>query len=152
MSEATSTPGNDQPVWSTEAVYTFVGDRLRELRKKRGLTQADVARLLSISPQQYQKYEDAHTKCSLATLIVLSENYGVPLSCLVPASQAVEQSAPPAPSVSERRPEPPLHDIPTEADLLARLVGAFVKLRDTEQKTRLVHLVEAIQSAHERNG
>jgi transcriptional regulator with XRE-family HTH domain len=125
------------------SVYAFVGYKLRELRKQRGLTQADVARLISISPQQYQKYEDAQTKCSLSTLIALSEHFDVPLSELLPKTIAVSTTAP-----AVKAPRQP--DIPTEADLLARLVGAFVKLRDTEQKTRLVQLVEAIQSSHER--
>jgi transcriptional regulator with XRE-family HTH domain len=141
------TSEKDDESWAEEpaSVYAFVGNRLRALRKQRGLTQADVARLISISPQQYQKYEDAQTKCSLSTLITLSEHYGVPLSALLPGTSAV---APPVPAAKPPR-EP---DIPTEADLLARLVGAFVKLRDTEEKTRLVQLVEAIQSSHERNG
>jgi transcriptional regulator with XRE-family HTH domain len=129
---------------SPESVYAFVGGRLRELRKQRGLTQADVARLISISPQQYQKYEDAQTKCSLSTLIALSEHFNVPLSDLLPKSIAIASPA----TVVRAQKQP---DIPTEADLLARLVGAFVKLRDTEQKTRLVQLVEAIQNSHERS-
>lgn len=123
--------------------YAYVGDRLRELRKKHGLTQAEVARRISVSPQQYQKYEDAQTKCSLTTLIALSEQFGVALSHLLPPEPST-----PAPEPAPR--SPVLADIPTEADLLARLVGAFVKLRDMEQKTRLVQLVEAIQSSHER--
>jgi transcriptional regulator with XRE-family HTH domain len=133
--------------WPSPAgsAYAYVGDRLRELRKRRGLTQADVARLISVSPQQYQKYEDAQTKCSLTTLITLSEHFDVPLADLLPPSQPVAAHAPAAAPL--QRP-----DIPVEADLLARLVGAFVKLRDTEQKTRLVQLVEAIQSSHERAG
>ncbi|MGL4237591.1 helix-turn-helix domain-containing protein [Tabrizicola sp.] len=125
------------------AAYAYVGDRLRELRKQSGLTQVEVARIISVSPQQYQKYEDAQSKCSLTTLIALSEHYDVALASLLPPTTLVAET-PPA--------EPPrkLPDIPTEADLLARLVGAFVKLRDTEQKTRFVQLVEAIQNSHDR--
>ena len=117
------------------SAYAFVGERLRELRKKHGMTQADVARVISVSPQQYQKYEDAQTKCSLTVLIALAENYAVDLNSLLPPVGG--SAATPTQ--------------PTEADLLARLVGSFVKLQDFDEKIRLVQLVEAIQVAHDKN-
>lgn len=123
--------------------YAIVGERLRVLRKKHGMTQADVARVIDVSPQQYQKYEDAQTKCSLTVLISLAEHYSVELDSLLPpvrresGHQTAANNAP-APSASE-------------ADLLARLVGAFVRLQDIDEKTRLVQLVEAIQVAHDKN-
>ncbi|MEL7184087.1 MAG: helix-turn-helix transcriptional regulator, partial [Pseudomonadota bacterium] len=46
-------------------VYVHVGQRLRALRQERGLTQAQAARIIEVSPQQYQKYEDARSRCSL---------------------------------------------------------------------------------------
>lgn len=123
--------------------YAFVGERLRELRKQNGMTQADVARIIDVSPQQYQKYEDAQTKCSLTVLIALAEHYGIDLNALLPPGRndsdqnmAANDDATPTTS---------------EADLLARLVGAFVKLQDFDEKRRLVQLVEAIQVAHDKN-
>jgi transcriptional regulator with XRE-family HTH domain len=139
----------EHQVANTGSVYAFVGHKLRELRKARGLTQADVARILAVSPQQYQKYEDGQTKCSLATLVALGDYYGVALNALLPQSDHAMDAQPPA-VVKAQQPPAQRPDIPTEADLLARLVGAFVKLQDTEQKTRLVQLVEAIQTSHER--
>lgn len=128
---------------TTDNPYAYVGDRLRKLRKGRGLTQSDVARIIEISPQQYQKYEDAQSKCSLTTLIALAEFYAVPLNALLPSIETKEE-----PDLQARR---NVADIPTEADLLARLVGSFVKLRDIGEKTRLVELVEAMQSSHDRS-
>jgi transcriptional regulator with XRE-family HTH domain len=125
------------------AVYAFVGDRLRDLRKRRGLTQVEMARIISVSPQQYQKYEDAKCKCSLTTLIAFSDHFEVPLASLLPSAEVAAPSPPELPKQA---------DIATDADLLARLVGAFVKLRGTEQKTRLVQLVEAIQNSNGSDG
>ncbi len=141
--EPTEADAPSSPGQSAGNAYAFVGDRLRALRKGRGLTQADVARVIAVSPQQYQKYEDAQSKCSLTTMIALAEFYAVPLSSMLPA--IAPETAEPGPV----RKNPA--DMPTEADLLARLVGSFVQLRDIGEKTRLVELVEAMQTAHSRS-
>lgn len=134
--------GEYRPKGSHSEAYKYVGHRMRELRKQHGLTQADVAEIVSVSPQQYQKYEDAQSKCSLTTLIKLAETYGVPLAALLPD----DPQSPPEPQM-------PANDAQelSEADLLARLVGAFVKLNDTNEKKRLVQLVEAIETAHAKS-
>ncbi|MEL6839817.1 MAG: helix-turn-helix transcriptional regulator [Pseudomonadota bacterium] len=122
---------------TTDDAYTHVGRALRGLRLEHGLTQAQAARIISVSPQQYQKYEDAQSKCSLNYLIALADHYGVSVNALLPRGE-VE-----APAV-QQKPE-----IATEADLLARLVTAFVRLDDPEEKLRFVQLVEAVGSAHD---
>ena len=109
-------------------VYKHVGRQLRAQRIGRGMTQAQVARLIDISPQQYQKYEESQSKCSLTSLSVLAEYYGVPLTSFFP--EEPEQK----PAVSE-------------ADLLARLVASFSQLDDTIEKLRIVQLIEAMLAA-----
>ncbi len=111
-----------------EDVYDHVGRQLRAHRVGKGMTQAQVARLIDISPQQYQKYEDAQSKCSLTNLMVLADHYRVPLSEFLP-----EESVRPAEA--------------NEADLLARLVAAYSRLGTPNEKLRLVQLVEAMQEA-----
>ncbi|MES0863673.1 helix-turn-helix transcriptional regulator [Ruegeria sp. SCPT10] len=123
---------------SSEDVYGHVGQRLRGLRSEKRMTQAEVARLLEISPQQYQKYEDAQSKCSLPYLMKLAAFYQVPIESLLPQSES-----------SANMPSPTA-EIPVEADLLARLVSSFVKLSDVNEKLRLVQLVEAIVSAEQK--
>ncbi|MEM6742093.1 MAG: helix-turn-helix transcriptional regulator, partial [Pseudomonadota bacterium] len=48
-----------------DETYEHVGRKLREFRVARKMTQAQVAKIIEVSPQQYQKYEDAQSKCSL---------------------------------------------------------------------------------------
>ena len=113
-------------------VYAHVGQQLRQLRMEHGMTQAQAAQIISVSPQQYQKYEDAQSKCSLNYLTVLADHFGTSLGRFLPAEPEIE--------VTPAKPE----SAGNEADLLARLVTAFVQLNDGDEKLRLVQLVEAI--------
>lgn len=109
----------------TDRIYDHVGGQLRAQRIGRGLTQAQIAKIIDISPQQYQKYEDAQSKCSLTSLEILAEYYGVTLTSFLP-----EETSNPT--------------VINEADLLARLVSAYSILNNTNEKLRLVQLVEAM--------
>lgn len=120
-------------------VYQHVGRRLRELRISHGATQAEVAKVIDVSPQQYQKYEDAQSRCSLPYLITLSKHFEVHITDILP----VEESEP-----AESR---KLNPIQAEADMLAQLVSAFVKLSDINSKLRLVQLVEAIVASEDKD-
>ncbi len=121
----------------TEDVYVHVGQQLRQLRMEHGMTQAQTAQIIAVSPQQYQKYEDAQSKCSLNNLMILANRFGTSLERFLPAGPESKQPPP--------RPAP----VESEADLLARLVTAFVRLSDGDEKLRLVQLVEAIGLAKE---
>ena len=137
MSNAIQFPGHEDP--SEPDVYAHVGRRLRELRVARGDTQAEIAKVISVSPQQYQKYEDAQSRCSLPYLMTLADHFGVHLTDILPVEN------------SQRSSESAVDPIHTEADLLARLVSSFVKLSDMNEKLRLVQLVEAIVSAEDKD-
>lgn len=58
-------------------------DRLKELRKKNNLTQADLAKFLGISESAYGYYEQGRNEPSLSTIKVLSKKYGVSTSYLL---------------------------------------------------------------------
>lgn len=122
----------------TSDAYVYVGRKLRELRVKCQKTQADIASVISVSPQQYQKYEDAQSKCSLTNLFALADHYGVHINELLPV-EAQNHAA-----------SAGFKDMANEADLLARLVSSFVKMAEPNEKLRLVQLVEAIVSAQEK--
>lgn len=128
-----------QQVKPTAQVYEHLGRNLRRLRTENGLTQADVARIINVSPQQYQKYEDAQSKCSLTYVIDLANHYGVHVNSILPVD-APSQDTPPIEA-----------QLPKEADLLARLVSSFVQISDGEERLRLVQLVEAMVSAHKKS-
>lgn len=112
------------------------------------MTQAQVATLLGVSPQQYQKYEDAQTKCSLAALLTLAGHYGVPIETIID-SEGLGTSGE-RPSLADLL----KMDIDTaaidseEQELLARLVTAYLNIPDSFEKERLVELLEAVRSAH----
>ncbi len=128
------------PELENRAVYAHVGQRLRELRVSNGLTQAEIAKVINVSPQQYQKYEDAQSRCSLPYLMTLADHFKVHLTDILPVEEKTE-----APNMANE-------SMGTEADLLARLVTAFVTLADANEKLRLVQLVEAISLAQDKTG
>lgn len=113
-------------------VYGYVGSRLKELRLEAGLRQSEVAAIIGVSPQQYQKYEDAQTKCRLDYLLALADHYSVSADTFLPGFGVNHSSG------KEDA------ELASEADLLARLVSAFVQLNSGEARLRLVQLVEAI--------
>ena len=121
-----TTPAETNP-HKADPVYGHVGRQLRAYRVGRGLTQAQVAKIIGISAQQYQKYEDSQSKCSLTNLNILAEHYGVPLTSFLPEETIKE------PTINE-------------ADLLARLVASFSQLDTNMEKLRIVQLIEAMQT------
>ena len=121
----------------SDVVYGYVGSRLRQLRVANGYTQADIARVLGVSPQQYHKYEDAKSKCSLNYLMKLAEYYRVRLESILPVDESAESS----------RVDAQIRSTPTsEADQLGRLISAFVQISSSSERWRLVQLIEAMSS------
>ncbi|PTY92333.1 helix-turn-helix domain-containing protein [Heyndrickxia sporothermodurans] len=59
-----------------------LGIRLKELRIERGLLQADMASLLSVSLRQYQRYEKDESDMALSAAIMLAEYFNVSLDYL----------------------------------------------------------------------
>ena len=57
----------------------YIGKKLLEFRSKYNLTQADVARKLDVSTQQYQKYENGDNRLSLSKFLHLSRSVAFPL-------------------------------------------------------------------------
>lgn len=65
---------------TNQAVELYVGDRLRDKRRRLGLSLAELAQQLEVSFQQLQKYEKAQTKVPASTLYKLSQTLQVPIS------------------------------------------------------------------------
>ncbi len=59
-----------------------VGQRLRELRKSRDLTQAQVAEGINCTPAAYNRYETGEREPSMETLAMLADYFGVSLDYL----------------------------------------------------------------------
>ncbi|GHC52002.1 helix-turn-helix domain-containing protein [Neogemmobacter tilapiae] len=115
-------------------VYRYIGSRLRQIRVDRGLTQTGAAAVLGVSPQQYQKYEDASSKISLVHIYTLVEHYGISLDAILPVRETPSpQPAPPADQ----------GDVVSDTDLVARLVTSFVAISDRRLRQSIVEIVEA---------
>ncbi|MEM7768178.1 MAG: helix-turn-helix domain-containing protein [Pseudomonadota bacterium] len=129
-----------------DPVYRYVGNRLRHFRRERGLKQAAMAEVIGVSPQQYQKYEDAQSKCSLTNLYKLADFLGVDVHAIMPIG-VDEYGEPAQQQARERGVQESLGDaagfeIGNEGDMIARLVSSFMMIRDVEAREHLVRFVE----------
>ena len=64
-------------------VMKQIGNNLRKLRKKKNLTQSEVAKMNGISLRSYSKYECGHAMMYIRTLFKLARFYGVKITYLV---------------------------------------------------------------------
>ena len=63
--------------------------RLLELRKQKGLTQADMAKLLKITPQAYSLYETNKNNISNETLCILADFFEVSTDYLLGRQESI---------------------------------------------------------------
>ncbi|WP_329454679.1 helix-turn-helix domain-containing protein [Streptomyces sp. NBC_01497] len=80
-------------------VLTAVGPRLRELRRKQGITLASVSETTGISLSTLSRLESGGRKPTLELLLPLSKVYGVPLDELVGTVSAEDPRVRPRPFV-----------------------------------------------------
>ena len=60
-----------------------MSNRLKNLRKEKLLTQADLAKVLNTNQSQYGKYENGKTNLSIENAKILSEYFGVSIPYLL---------------------------------------------------------------------
>ena len=70
--------------------YTALGKEIRELRRKRGLTQEKLAELADVSVPYISHLERGTKKPSLAVLIRLAEGLDVTVDRLLSGNQATD--------------------------------------------------------------
>ena len=73
--------------------YIALGQRIRDLRRKRGLTQEKLAELVDLSVPYISHLERGTKKPSLAVLIRLAECLGVTVDRLLSGNQAKDTTA-----------------------------------------------------------
>jgi len=61
----------------TDPVDIAVGDRIRQLRKARGITQTELASAIGLTFQQVQKYEKARNRISASKLAKIATIFDV---------------------------------------------------------------------------
>ena len=57
-----------------------IGERMRELRKRRGLTQEQLAEIVDVTFQQIQKYENGSNRLNADKLQTIAQALSVPVS------------------------------------------------------------------------
>ena len=65
-----------------EEILVGLGKRLKALRVAKGLRQKDMAELMGLTEQNYQRYEYGEIEPQLSTLVRLARFYGVSLDYL----------------------------------------------------------------------
>ena len=60
-----------------------MSNRLKVLRKEKGLTQANLAKVLNTNQSQYGKYENGKTNLSIENAKILAEYFGVSIPYLL---------------------------------------------------------------------
>jgi len=142
------TPRTEDPLAESlgaDPVYRFVGNRLRALRRSKGLRQAEVAKVIGISGQQYQKYEDARSRCSLENLLKLADFLEIPFQSLLPPDlrtaprRALAMADERAPSLS-----PDTESKDEAQGQVARLIVAFLAIDDSAARSHLLGLAERL--------
>lgn len=120
-----------------EAPHTVdiqVGNRLRLLRKARGLSQREVAEVIGVTYQQIQKYETAASRLAPSTLAEIAHHFGVPTSFFLDGLDF-----PPGRARAER----PVLDLLRSSEG-AVLANAFLRLPEGAPRSQALELIFAL--------
>lgn len=121
-----------------DPINAAIGQRVRQMRKLRRMTQGDLARQLNLTFQQVQKYECGMNRMSVSTLLQIAEILGVGTDLLMTGVL--------------------LNKLPSEApspDLLAeqlQLLELFGRISDPFWRTRVLEMVEMLSTVGRRDG
>ena len=104
---------------SVTADDAAVGQRILSMRKERGMSQADIAKTIGVSYQQFQKYENGSNRISGARILKIAAAFDCPPAALL--------------GNSETRAEQSLGDKMTATRRGCRTAAAFVELEGDAQ-------------------
>jgi transcriptional regulator with XRE-family HTH domain len=71
------------PVKTWVTILSSLSERLKELRKRNGKLQKDIAHLLSVSDRHYRLCEAGEVDIPMSKLVMLADYFGVPIDYLV---------------------------------------------------------------------
>jgi transcriptional regulator with XRE-family HTH domain len=110
------------------ALDAVLGERIRKLRRDRGLSQTALAEQLGITFQQVQKYENGTNRISAMALVKLSAALGLSPSVLL----------------SDLGEDPGAADPAAMGTRLERLVAAFSRIESSELQDAIVSIAESL--------
>ncbi len=117
-------------------VDKHVGNRLRQLRALRGITQTALADEIGVTFQQVQKYEKGANRISASRLWEITRVLDVPIASFF-------EGIPTARSRRDKKPTAAEGNIMSSPEIV-RLVKAYCRIRDARLRTALRGLVKAI--------
>jgi transcriptional regulator with XRE-family HTH domain len=123
--------GGDMREPASNPVDEAVGARIRILRKRRKMSQAELGKALGVTFQQIQKYENSQNRVSASRLHLVATALNVRITDLFDGASATSSTSRVTKSVA----------FDPEA---LRLAEAFVKISDKELRSSLVDLAEAM--------
>ncbi|MCO5090700.1 helix-turn-helix transcriptional regulator [Bosea sp. (in: a-proteobacteria)] len=124
-----------------EGINRHIGARLRLLRKKRGLSQADLGTILGVSFQQMGNYEKGRDRLSAAALFLLARFLETS-----PAAFFEGLSRTDAGFAEDQANYAPAAELPPRPD---RLDAAFGRIRSQRERALAVAIVETIARCDE---
>ena len=116
-------------------VDKHVGNRLRQLRALRGITQAALADQTGVACQQVQKYEKGANRISASRLWEISRVLDVPISSFFEGLRTARSRRDKKPTAAEL-------DI-MNSPAFVRLVTAYCRIRDARLRTAISHCLMA---------
>lgn len=66
-------------------MHLFIGNKIKQLRKEKGLTGEELARCIGVSQQQVSRYEQGINCVNIDLLAKLSELFKVPIQMFLPS-------------------------------------------------------------------
>jgi transcriptional regulator with XRE-family HTH domain len=120
-----------------KAIDIFVGSRIRLLRMQRKMSQGSLGKMLGLTYQQIQKYENGTNRLGASRLNDVANALNVSVSDLFSGAKDAEHKSFTAPQVA----------VDPQA---FRIAEAFVKISDKEIRKLLIRFVETIARSSQR--
>ena len=116
---------------ANEPVDSLVGARIRLLRKRRKMSQAELGKAIGVTFQQIQKYENGKNRVGASRLHQVATALNVPITELFDGASETGRTLKPTKSLA----------FDSQA---FRIAEAFVKISDKQVRSSLVDLAEAM--------
>jgi transcriptional regulator with XRE-family HTH domain len=134
------------------AVDVHVGDRIRQRRSQRGMTQARLAEIVGLTLRQIQKYERGVNRMSSSRLYALARALDVPVSYFFDEMSVAVLSTRPRRHGEGNGPADPDMVFADEKDPMTKretmqLVSAYYKIKEVRLRKRIFDMIKACAAA-----
>jgi transcriptional regulator with XRE-family HTH domain len=135
---------DEGPDAASRAITLHIGQRLRLLRRTKGLTQRATGRIIGMTYQQFRKYETGVNVISLGKLWILASHFGLTVSYFF---EGLDEAVPAAESEPGLSPAPAGRN--AQSHLTVELGRVLAKIESPEMLRGLLHYMRAIGDARE---